>query len=238
MDIRGKLCAKFAISPACNTTSTHARIYPSKSFLELSPSKFSNMRLSACTCYLASLMATLVLVTMSLPQSPSGPPDPIAKRILPINPVTFSPHRGCLTVRAITHRFDVEGSRNKAVLATKSLLPCGILMGRGQTGLFRFATTRTVRLRYSFGGTQVSNQYIIIVEFNPKGGDPYVKFALADYYELTGFTPKAEKSYYIKFYGAPPLTMSWFFTLDSRVYAFPARLSFRCCIGILIRQNR
>lgn len=133
------------LSLACNTKNTLMRVYSSKSFQKFSSSTFSIMKVSMSTYFLASLMATLVLVTTSLPQSPSGRPDGISNRgVYPYDPFHFRPLRRCLGVGALNNHQDLKhkllkrdsqspGAPVRALDPRLLVFPCGRLASGGQT---------------------------------------------------------------------------------------------------------
>lgn len=92
--------------------STVCKSCQSSKHLHLRP--FPIMHFSVTTCYIASLVATLVAITASLPQSPSGPPDGISrrealKRYPDIDiPQLENPPRACDRVGSTTYHIDIE----------------------------------------------------------------------------------------------------------------------------------
>lgn len=178
------------------------------------------MRFSTSTCYLASIVASLVQVTTSLPQSPFGPPDGILNRELPIN---HQSPKNCLQVRATDFLHDVGGkgvrrdSQSSGTLARASepghfAFPCGKIQGGGETEPFELATAQTVRLLWNFGDSEahVFHQLIRIVEVKPNGPDKVVAAAGAYSYHIV-FNPVLGRSYYVLLSGSSQLVMTWFF---------------------------
>lgn len=78
--------------------------------LQLRP--FPIMHFFVATCYLVFLVASLVVVATSLPQSPSsGPPDGISRRIIHPNDPLYQPPKGCTRVGSRSHLHDIELKR-------------------------------------------------------------------------------------------------------------------------------
>lgn len=166
-------------------------------------------------------MATLVLMTTSLPHSPSGHPDGISNRQLrPKNPHHVRP-KICLPIRATTLRNDVGGKlvkRGSQPLGTLARtleprqisLPCGSVPGGGRSRIFRFESAQTIRLLWDCKGP-LSYQVVWIVEANPNGLDQTVVDGLAYFYEIHAFTPIVGRIYYIQWLAPPHLGLEWFF---------------------------
>lgn len=198
------------------------------------------MHFSAATCYLASLVATLVVVTTSLPQPPAGPPDVISRRkIYPNDPFNYQPPKGCLGVGATNYKHDVGGELKERDLQSPEthigaldlrspamqivpLLPCGIVVAGGQSDPFGFPDTRSVRLLWNLGGALVSAQVVRIVQVVPNGGDIVVVRAMARCFSYSNFTPVAGRLYYIYLTTAGAARqLTWFFEYP---YALPVTL--------------
>lgn len=130
---------------------------------------FQIMRCSATTGYLASLVATFVVVTMSLPQSPAGPSEVISSRTNRNDPFNYQPPKNCPRVGATKYKHDVDsGLKGRDLQSPEThtgaldprmeihpLLPCGIVPAGGQSDPFGFPDTRTVRLLWNLGGAAV-----------------------------------------------------------------------------------
>lgn len=177
------------------------------------------MRLFAPTCYLASaLVATLVLVTTSLPQSPSGPPDTaISKRAFP-DPVPIV----CLRVGSLDHQIDIGNKRRPAPLlgylgrGWRLALPCGQFPAGGQSAPFIFplhATSAPLRLHWNFGDPHVIDRVIKIIEVKPSAADLVLLTVPVEIYRFSGFNVVGGSSYYIQLSGPPSnFETVWWFT--------------------------
>lgn len=162
------------------------------------------MRLSASTCYLVSLVATLVLVATSLPQSPSG---------------------RCLRVPAIDSQHDIGGklvkrddSQSRSEPPVRMLEPrddsdliCGQIRGGGRSETFQFTTKRPIRMTWKFenNGAGAYSQIVQIRRLNPFG-DRLVAEVRASHLRLN-FKPLANAFYYIILSGSNELLMTWTF---------------------------
>lgn len=137
---------------AGNTKNTLKSVQSFKSFQELWPLTLPIMRFSASTCYIASLVAALVLVTTSLPQ-------PTSNTGLPSRPSFFQPSRLCpglgssgTTARALDPRAQLEH------------LPCEVLQSGAVTKVFSSSTSETVELLWHFESAFVIRKLIRIIE--------------------------------------------------------------------------
>lgn len=195
------------------------------------------MHFSAASCCLASLVAILVAMTMSLPQSPSSLSDGISRRTqYPIDPYNFRPRKGCFGIGSIDYHEDLGGKLVKR--DSKSLethigtlesrteinLPCGRILVGGQSDMFGFTTARVHQLLWNFAGAPLRSQLVMIMQVNKHGPDRLIKQALARNYRLNGFKPVKGASYYVVLSGRahPGVTMTWFFSIsDSVCFSVP-----------------
>lgn len=176
----------------------------------------------ALSCYLASLLATLVLVVTSLPQSPSVPPDGISNQGL--SNVPFELPRGCPKVGAIDYQHDIGGELvRRDTLSSEtparaldprrhSTLPCGRLHGGGQTNPFTIATSQTLRLVWSFVNALMAHVVVMLMEVSPHGLDLIVGIAAAATIQIIDFRPRRGREYYILMNGSPQILMRWCFS--------------------------
>lgn len=109
-------------------------------------------------CYLASLVATLVLVSTSLSQSPADPLDGLVARGGP---------EGCVQVQAqgsINYRRLKKVAKLQQSIVSRALdrqldhLPCGDVRAGEKTEPFRFAGvgSRALKLQWKYGAGSVS----------------------------------------------------------------------------------
>lgn len=182
---------------------------------------FKIMRFSAPICYLASLMATLVLVTTSLPQPPSHPPDGISNRSPRDHPSPFKLPEGCIRIGAdgfqhdIWHKLvkrDSQSSRTPArVVEPRQInLPCGIIRGGGQSHTMQFQTHQILTLRWKFTSPVSTEDIVRLMVDNTETGGQIVRLRRAARRHLF-FTPDVGHSYYIQVLGTPLLVITWYF---------------------------
>lgn len=182
------------------------------------------MYISTATFYLASVMATFVVLTTSFPQSPSSPSDGIPRRKpVPNGPFDYQPPNGCPGVGAIKYQTDVElkfmkrDSRSPETHAAAldprmpDDLPCGIVGSGGQSDTFRFTTSRPVWLLWTFGGAAIKSQVVRIMQVNPRGRDIVAAVALARDFNIGIWEPLTGAQYYVQVSRGPHFEMTWFF---------------------------
>lgn len=158
--------------------------------LHLRPFPLPIMHFSAATCCLASLVATLVEFTSSLPQSPSGSLDGIlSSRKGPAeDPLYHQPPVHCFRVGAIYHQLDIgqvverdsQPPETHAGVDPRSSphLPCGMVVPGEPSNQFVFKTARTLRLFWEFEGVALRTQLVSIVQVDPQGVDRTVAVIL------------------------------------------------------------
>lgn len=77
-------------------------------------------------------------------------------------------------------------------------LPCGKIVGGGQSDTFQLATvTRTLRLFWNFADATLRDEVVRIMQVDPYGGDEVAASAMAHNYLYIGFKPFAGRFYYI-----------------------------------------
>ncbi|MCJ1467050.1 hypothetical protein MMC07_005672 [Pseudocyphellaria aurata] len=173
-------------------------------------------------CYLASLVATLVVVTTSLPQSPSGPLEIVSRRSRQnFHPLSHLP-RGCPRISARPDQKDIDETKviqgtaqplhRRALVPRRTALPCGNLAGGGQSDPFVFPTRHPLRLLWNFGNLAIGHQIVQIMQVNPSGPDFISHQAMAREFGFSGFTPVEGVFYYIRLSGQAAVEMTWFFT--------------------------
>lgn len=178
------------------------------------------MKVSASIYFLAALIATLMLVTTSLPQSPSGTPNGISNKGFPMD-YHPKPPKTCLWQPARRSQHDVVGRRKRdsqpsgtlaRTLEPRSIeLPCGMVWGGGQSVPFTFPISDSIHMMWSFEGEQVRREFIRILRVIPDGPDIVVARALARRQMILGFRPREGARYYIQMTGAVGITLLWFF---------------------------
>lgn len=90
-------------------------------------------------------------------------------------------------------------------------LPCGIVVGGGQSDTFQLATTAPVQLLWNLGGAVVLiTQLVRIMRVNPNGQDHVVAAGLAYRSKIASFRPVAGALYYVVWEGAPIAHLTWF----------------------------
>lgn len=167
------------------------------------------MKFSASFYFLASLQATLVLMTTSIPQSSYAP-------------INHQAPKGCPGVGAINWHQDLKhklvkrdslssGTPARALDARVNGLPYGNCPGGGQTDPFIFRTSRAVQLIWNFAGYHVVNQIVGLYQVVQNGPDKVIAISLAASYECPSFTPIEGVRYYIKMWGGHHLSMEWGF---------------------------
>lgn len=170
------------------------------------------MRISASICFLASVVATLVLVTTSLPQSSRD----LFSHMRP---------KGCKRIGYTKYQHDVDElnlvkrdpqlSGIHALEARVPPLPCGAVVGGGQSHFFRLARSVShLQLVWAAAATGVefTTQIIRIYLVNPKGPDTVVeKISASDFHSLY-FRPLKDGLYYLTLTGLPDVLMRFYFT--------------------------
>lgn len=172
------------------------------------------MRFSTSTCFLASLVATLVLMTKSLPQSTSGRPNDMSKRKhYPKASFNFYLPKGCIGVPARHHRPRIGGklvkrdSQSSGTPARALVprfphpLPCGAVRVGGLTDTFRFIAPGLVTFSWNFGLASLTDQVIRLMRVIPDGPDIPIASALALKFEYHYITVSQNFDYYIQVEG-------------------------------------
>lgn len=186
------------------------------------------MHISAAACCLAALVATLVVLTTSLPQSPSRPTEGVSRRTrYPIHPVNDRPPPGCPGVGAINYQEDIELKLMKRV---ERYLPCGKIDTGGQTDTFEFATTLALDMSWLIAKSHVHRE-IRLMQVNPHGPDIVVRLVGARDRHLFNFVPVKGAKYYITLSGLFAVQMAWYFR-----FQLLHALSVTLCSGALAYQ--
>lgn len=184
------------------------------------------MRFSAVTCCLASVVATLVVVTTSLPESPSGRPDDISWGTR--HPLDRTHHRPirCLRIGAKNQQQDVElkpvkrdshspGTHAVALDPRKSIEPpCGRCLGGDQTITFGFATNRPLKLVWNFDGNWIGLWWVYLMQVNPHGRDILVRLIAGAELRVDNFVPVNDVRYYVRVTGQFARAMTWHFAFQ------------------------
>lgn len=194
------------------------------------------MHVSIATCCLASVVATFVVVTTSLPQSASSPPDGIlSSRQIPItygnDLFYYQTPKDYFGIGATNYEHDVEGRlgkwdsqspgthagasdlarRGDPIFICEPPLACGIIVANGQSDTFGFPNIQKYRLLWNLGGAEYRGRLVKIMEVVPQGRDIVVLSALARYFSYSGFKPAANKLCYIRLSGRGQIRLTWFF---------------------------
>ncbi|MCJ1461898.1 hypothetical protein MMC07_000497 [Pseudocyphellaria aurata] len=196
------------------------------------------MQFFAATCYLASLVAILVVVTTSLPQQSPGPPG-IPKK----NNYFLLAYKNCFPVGSINHHEDLELKLAKrdspspetdvaTLFPRRPPLPCGHLDSGTQSHTFKFSTARPLWLLWTFGGAAISQHVVRIMRISSNGPDVVAAVAVAREFVLGSWTPVVGATYYIQLVGDLPCQMIWVFA--SREYALSRHAMF--CSGALANR--
>lgn len=172
------------------------------------------MRFSASTYYLASLLATLVLVTTSLPTN-----EHLS------DPFNHHPLKGCHRIGFKKYQTDIgrnlvkrdsqsSGTPARALEPRGKGLLCGQIPSDGQSATFRFVNSIPVKLEWTAGGHYLSSQVIGIKKVNLDGRDLVVEtfHARQKWYE---FKPEAGAYYYIVWGASSDTVLTWFFLIPS-----------------------
>lgn len=199
-------------------------------------------------------MAGLVVVTTtSLPQPPSGALDSRSSgKVYAHDPFHYRAPIGRPGVGAIKSHEDVDlklrkrdshspaGAGRDARQVHNNNLPCGPLVGLGQTDTFHLPSVHHVRLLWTFGGAVVQHHVFRLMRVNPHGRDYVVAAAFAQSYGIDYIRrPAAEALYYIEFRGLTQLTMTWFFAQPPvGMFYFPAPPPYAPCCVLLANNQQ
>lgn len=190
------------------------------------------MKFIVTICSLTSLVATLVVITTSLPQSPSSPPNSIFSRGLPPPPPpprrpgpppVWVPRKDCPGLGASKYEVDFRHKLVKRNSESEEIHagvldpryypgpPCGLINGDVESNYFSFLNTGYFMLYWQFAGAVLANQFVIIMRVNNDRPDTAMKGTRAfTRIQYLHFFAYAGQRYYIRLV-RQPVIMAWWF---------------------------
>ena len=167
------------------------------------------MRFTTALGYLTSLIATLVVVTSSLPQPPFGSGNDLSSKGNPLPPGREPPpncprsnaHPTTLqNSDAVTQALKSPKTHSKALEPRQNPLPCGVTDAGYESQRFTFRTNSWVRLRWHVVGNLPLSWEVMLVKrirLDPNRGHIDIGYAHLRDTQTIPFAPVLNRSYYL-----------------------------------------